>query len=247
MKIVINGAYRQCENFIRMVPEKFDGGGTLLHSGRNTVKSFTVDGTELIVKRYKRPNIIQRIAYTFFKKSKAERAYLYAAELRKRGLKTPHEAAFIEIKDGGLLSDSYFISAACHLPALTTPLQRPGFDTALADKLAAYLAKMHEHGVLHGDTNLGNILYETGADGSVTFWLIDTNRSKFHHPSYNECIENLRRLTHYKPLLDYVIRQYATCRGFNPDKASADIIRKIEKFEHDKDVRHKIKKRFTKR
>lgn len=34
---------------------------------------------------------------------------------------------------------------------------------------------------------------------------------------------------------------------FNPDKASADIIRKIEKFEHDKDVRHKIKKRFTKR
>ena len=42
MKIVINGAYRQCENFIRMVPEKFDGGGTLLHHNSATL-SYSLD------------------------------------------------------------------------------------------------------------------------------------------------------------------------------------------------------------
>ncbi len=247
MKTVINDGYIRYKDFITGLPETFAGGGTLLHAGRNTVKSFITDGTELIVKRYKRPNIIQSIAYTFFEKSKARRAYLYAAELRKRGLNTPHEAAYIELKHNGLLSDSYFVSAACHLPPLTEQLVRPSFDTRLADALAAYLAGMHAKGVLHGDTNLGNILYKANGDGTYEFWLIDTNRSHFRRPTYNDCMENLKRLTHYRPLLDYVIRRYAEIRGWNPDDTSADIMRRISKFEHDKDVRHKIKKRLAKR
>lgn len=247
MKTVINDGYIRYKDFITGLPETFAGGGTLLHAGRNTVKSFITDGTELIVKRYKRPNIIQRIAYTFFEKSKAKRAYLYAAELRKRGLNTPHEVAYIELKHGGLLSDSYFVSAACHLPPLTVPLQRPGFDTRLSDALAAYLAEMHAKGVLHGDTNLGNILYKTKDDGTYEFWLIDTNRSHFRRPTYDDCMENLKRLTHYRPLLDYVIRRYADIRGWNADKTSAEIIQRLDKFEHDKYIKHKIKKRLTKR
>lgn len=247
MKTVINDGFLRYEDFIKHIPDTFDSGGTPLHTGRNTVKSFTTAGTELIVKRYKHPNTIQRIAYTLFVKSKAERAYLFAAELRKRGFNTPHEAAYIELKQGGLLSDSYFVSAACHLPPLTVPLQCPGFDTRLADALAAYLAGMHAKGVLHGDTNLGNILYKANADGTYEFWLIDTNRSHFRRPTYNDCMENLKRLTHYRPLLDYVIRRYAGIRGWDADKTSADIMRRLAKFEHDKEVRHKIKKRLSKR
>lgn len=247
MKTVINDGYLRYKNFITGVPETFAGGGVPLHTGRNTVKSFTTDGAELIVKRYKRPNIVQRIAYTFFEKSKAKRAYLYAAELRKRGLNTPHEAAYIELKHGGLLSDSYFISAACHLTPLSVPLQRPGFDTRLAGALAEYLAEMHAKGVLHGDPNLGNILYKVNSDGTYEFWLIDTNRSHFRRPTYDDCMENLKRLTHYRPLLDYVIRRYAGIRGWNPDKTSADVMRRLAGFERNKDRIRKIKKRLAKR
>lgn len=242
MKTVINNDYKAYEDFINGVPQAFDSAGTTLHTGRNTVKSFTVDGTELVVKRYKRPNIIQRIAYTFFKKSKAERAYIYAYELRKRGFNTPHEAAYIELRRHGLLSDSYFISGACNLPPLTAPLQRPGFDTALADSLAGFLVRLHEKGVLHGDLNLGNILYEPTADGGYTFWLIDTNRSHFSRPSYDECLDNLKRLTHYKPLLEYVTARYAAIRGWDAGKTSAAVMRRLACFERRKHEIGRVKK-----
>ena len=64
-------------------------GVTTLYKGRNTVKSFCVDGRTLVVKHYKRPNPVQRVAYSFFKKSKAARAYLFAAMLRERDSTRP--------------------------------------------------------------------------------------------------------------------------------------------------------------
>ena len=110
MKIVIHPDFMQTADFIKQLPQHFAQEGELLYEGRNEVRRYRVKNEWLVVKKYKQPNIIQRIVYTFFKKSKTERAYLFAGMLRKRGFDTPHEVAYIEKKRGGLFLDGYFIS-----------------------------------------------------------------------------------------------------------------------------------------
>ena len=102
MKIVIHPDFMQTADFIKQLPQHFAQEGELLYEGRNEVRRYRVKNEWLVVKKYKQPNIIQRIVYTFFKKSKTERAYLFAGMLRKRGFDTPHEVAYIEKKRGGL-------------------------------------------------------------------------------------------------------------------------------------------------
>lgn len=55
-----------------------------------------MNGLEINVKRYRVPIFINRIAYTFFRKSKACRAYNNAFEVIKRGFETPESIAYIE-------------------------------------------------------------------------------------------------------------------------------------------------------
>ncbi len=244
MHYKINKSFVDFEAFVKQLPQIFSSEGTTLYEGRNTVKSFDVNGTQLVVKRFKRPNIVQCISYTFFKKSKAERAFLFAAELRNRGFNTPHEVAYIEMKSCGLLRDSYFVSTPCTLPPLSGLLRREDFDHDMADQLASLLVNLHERGALHGDLNLTNILYDTLADGTTEFWLIDTNRSTFKTPTKRDCIENLTRLTHEKPLLSYVVGRYAEKRGWDVSETIDDILLSLEKFEHKKRRIRRLKRFF---
>ncbi len=232
------------EKFINELPKVFDSSGETLYTGRNTVKYFTVDGTSVVVKRYKQPNIVQCFVYSFFKKSKAERAYLYADELRKRGFNTPNGIAFVEIKKCLLLRDSYFVSDYCDLPPVMPLLKKDDFDREVADSLAHFLVSLHTKGVLHGDLNLTNILYDKAAEGDSCFWLIDTNRSKFKQPSKNECVENLKRLTHNRVLMDYVVRRYAELRGWNADETVENVMRSLLKFESHRAALKKFKAFF---
>lgn len=66
MKIVINPQYKNLSHFVHELPQNFDNIGKVLHQGRNQVKAFQVEGYNIVVKRYKRPNLIQRVIYTFF-------------------------------------------------------------------------------------------------------------------------------------------------------------------------------------
>lgn len=231
----ISPAYEAAAGFIAAVPQLFaQGKGDTLHDGRNTVRAFDTPAGRLVVKRYKRPNIVQRVAYSFFKKSKAERAYLYAAELRKRGFLTPREVAFIEVKHGLLLADSYFVSECCPDPPAFGPLVRAdSFDTGMADAMAAQVAEMHRKGVLHGDLNLGNFLYRPTAGGGYTFTVIDTNRSHFRDgwPTRRECIDNLKTMTHRRDVFAYIVSRYAALRGWDADATLADATAALERFE----------------
>lgn len=231
-KTVISPDYRDMAEWLLSVPERFSrGDGEVLHCGRNEVRLFDCSGTRLVVKRYKRPNMIQRVAYTFFKKGKAERAFLFAGELRKRGFDTPHEAAYIEIKSGGLLLDSYFISAECTLPAVAPLLDRDEPDSEAASALASLLVRLHEKGVLHGDLNLSNILYSRDGGGHFEFSLIDTNRSKFKQPTKAECLDNLKRLTHNRKLMALMAGLYAGKRGWKAGETVDEVMHELDMFE----------------
>lgn len=231
MKVVVHPHYASLTEFIRSLPHIYSREGEMLYDKRNKVKRFQLGKEILIVKKFKRPNLIQRIAYTFFKKSKAERAYLYAGIFRERGFQTPHEIAYIEIKIHGLFSDGYFVSTACDDKPLLPILNREDFDQELADHLSLLLANLHQKGILHGDINLNNVLYRV-ADGKYCFTLIDTNRSRFTPtPSMQECMDNLKRLTHNKALMDYVVRKYARARKWSENKCTSLVFSYLSAFE----------------
>ena len=149
MKIVIHPEFVDAAGFIKQLPQSFEQEGELLYDSRNKVKRYRVNDKDMVVKRYKQPNIVQRIAYTFFKKSKTERAYLFAGMLREKGFSTPHEVAYIERKKNGLFLDGYFVSLNCSYPPLSELLRKHDFDRHPADELAAYMVELHKKGVLH--------------------------------------------------------------------------------------------------
>lgn len=247
MRIIIRPDYQVYSVFISQIPEIFDTEGEMIYQGRNTIKRFTHDRHEWIVKRYKKPHLIQRISYTFFKKSKAERAYLFAQALQDRDIDTPEGIAYIEKKSKGLVYDCFFICTPCDAPTIYPTLGgSEEFDTHLADCLAAFFVQMHTKGFLHGDPNLNNILYhKNDKEDTYSFSVIDTNRSVFKSaPRREECLNNLKRVTHRRSLLRYITSQYAIHRGWNPEESVEVVMKALYRFERKKKMKQVIKNKF---
>lgn len=238
---MVNPEYAHIETFIDSIPSVFDTEGTLIYEERNIVKRFDApDGTPLIVKRYKFPNPVQRFAYSFYRPSKARRAYEYAQRLIDMGFDTPTPIAYIEEREHGLFTYGYFISAENNNPDCRVLRNEPDFDNGLlAHDLMAFVVHLHDLGFMHGDTNLSNFLYEKRGD-HYHFAVIDINRSKFvtPPPTKEQCLHNLVRLTHIIPLLHSLVGIYAELRGWNPEKIKADVEAMLHHFEQRRKMKH---------
>ena len=192
----------------------FETHGELLYNvGRNVVKRFQWEGVDVVVKRFGRITSFNRLMYSTFRESKAMRAYKNASKLRAMGISTPEEIAVIETSSHGMLTDSYFISAYTPCSSLSY-LREFTFEKkewfSLLDALVAWIAEMHEKGILHQDLNVGNILYQEQQDGSVTFKLIDNNRMKFRtNLTVEERLKEISRLSTNLDLHLYLLRKYA--------------------------------------
>ncbi|MAP53765.1 MAG: Kdo domain containing protein, partial [Altibacter sp.] len=103
------GFQHKVSEIVEMITH-FETRGTLLGDGeRNTIKLFNLDELTVNVKSFKRPNLINRIAYRYFRKSKAERSYTYANTLLEKGIGTPQPIAYFENRDLLGLKDSYYV------------------------------------------------------------------------------------------------------------------------------------------
>ena len=111
MKVVTNPAYPFLTLFLSHLSDRFETEGTTIYEGRNMLKRFNIEGCELVVKSFKVPLFVNRVVYTFFRKSKARRSYEYAFELLKRGSSTPEPLGYIEVYKHGLFKYSYSVSA----------------------------------------------------------------------------------------------------------------------------------------
>ena len=237
MKIVIAPQFQKHDVFIRQIPRLIDEGeGTIVYDGRNRVVRLEHEGETMMVKCFKRVNIIQQIVYTFFRKSKAERAFLFAGEFSKRGISTPQRIAFLEEKRWGLFLKGYFVSkevegTECHL--LLREVKE--FSPQLADAVMKQTVLMHSKGILHGDLNLSNFLC-VEKSGDYYFNMIDINRSRFcdGYPSNNDCLKNLVRTTHRRDLYEYLIASYARQRGWDENETVQQAVALLDRFEHRK-------------
>ncbi|GAB6011759.1 lipopolysaccharide kinase InaA family protein [Viscerimonas tarda] len=233
-------------DFVKNLSKAFAGRGTVLYAKRNVIKRFVVDETDevlrgVVVKRFKYPNFIQRVAYSFFRSNKAKRAFGNAMELRNRGIDTPREIACIEQWVNGLFGFGYYLSASDDAPPIREKLIEPEeFDRTMAEDFAAFAAQLHEKGILHHDLNSTNVLYHFDGE-HYRFLVIDINRMDFFpagvQPSPHECFDNLTRFTGRMDLFEYVLRCYAAKRGWDIEKTTQEAI--AVKNKHDEQWRRR--------
>lgn len=211
MKIIINPAYQHVADFVNHIPTIFEREGTLIYEGRNLIKVFQVAGLELNVKRFKKPNCLNRLIYTFFRSSKATRSYEYAMALLSKDTATPAPIAYILCTEGGLLSWSYFISI--QIPATYQTLYKIGQSPIEENEdifraLGVYTAHLHQKGIYHKDYSPGNILYSREPVG-VKFFLIDINRMSFGPVSLKQGCANFARIWGKNEAFRILVESYA--------------------------------------
>lgn len=157
---------------------------------RNMVEKVICGSDAVVVKRFKRPNIINRVAYTWFRPSKPRRAYEYGRRIAALGFSTPAPVAYIEQRKGLCFHTGWFIS----LCSEDTPFsqlyaqykhRRAAGDThveskitQLREQLIDFILQLQAKRVRPGDFNHDNILVHENESG-FHFALVDINRMHF--------------------------------------------------------------------
>ena len=231
MKIVINSAFNVLNSFITNIPDLFEKEGELVYTARNQLKYFSVNGFEVIVKRYKKPHLINRIAYTFFRPSKAKRAYEYAFKLLEIDVESPTPIAYIEQKNCNLITYSYFVSLYLNdYMDIREFMDGNQTDETLLKQLSLYIADLHNKGILHLDMSPGNILYKKDGN-NFHFTLIDINRMQFLQSiSKNIRFKSFKRLSENENVLTAIAKLYAAASNLNEIESILKINQYSSKF-----------------
>ena len=229
---MINPAYARLHDFVWRLPEVFEREGKTIYEGRNWLKVFEVDGLLLNVKRFRRPILLNRVIYTWFRPSKAKRAYTYASRLLSKGFDTPVPVAYILCSSGGLLDWSCFISL--QVPDAFHTLYEVGQGPVEKYKnvfvaLGRYTALLHKKGVYHKDYSPGNILYREERDG-VRFVLIDINRMSFGPVSLRRGCANFARIWGSEAAFRMMAESYAETLGVDRARCVELVLRYRNRF-----------------
>lgn len=95
-KFKFSKAVKKSRDILSLI-NNFNTSGQLFGNGqRNVIKIFDVEGVAINIKSFKIPNSINKVAYRYFRKSKARRSYEYATILLEKGIGTPQPMAFLE-------------------------------------------------------------------------------------------------------------------------------------------------------
>ena len=249
MKVVLNPQFEFLKDFIIGIPDNFKTSGEVIYKGRNELRVYNVKGVQVNVKRYKKPILINRIAYTFFRPTKAERAYINALKVIKRGFETPTPIAYIEKKLLGLFSEGYFISIQCPYPNNFRKFgeeQLAGNEDVLA-QFARFTARLHECNILHLDYSPGNILFDKTTTGEYRFSLLDINRMQFCSVDQKLGCRNFERLWGTDEMFDFMASHYARSRGFNVAECTQKIVRyhteTMRYFRNKEIIKQKVKEK----
>lgn len=213
-KLVFNPSFISNEKKVSDCIENFDTTGVVFIEGkRNKIKLFDIEGKKINIKSFKKPGIINKLVYKFFRKSKAKRSFEYASTLLENNIGTPQPVAFFEHHDFLGLNESYYASE--HLETELTfreLVQIPDYpeNEIILRQFTRFSFDLHEKGIEFLDHSPGNTLIKKESDGNYSFYLVDLNRMKFHESmDFETRMKNLRRLTPQKAMIAVMSNEYA--------------------------------------
>ncbi len=195
--------------------KNFNSTGILFGDGkRNKIKLFEIAGKTINIKSFKEPNLINKIAYKYFRKSKSKRSFEYATILLEKGIGTPQPIAYFENQDFIGLKDSYYVSEHITPDFLFKDLIEK--DTSSLDlnqileQFTQFTFRLHQQGIEFLDHSPGNSLFKKKENGTYEIFLVDLNRMKFHDEmSFELRMKNLSRITPCQEMIRIISLEYA--------------------------------------
>lgn len=223
MNFKINPIFADETTSILAIIEAFNTSGTIFGNGqRNIIKLFEFNHKTINIKSFKIPNLINKVAYKYFRKSKARRSFEYATILLEKGIGTPQPIAFLENFNWLGLRDSYYVSE--HLVTELTYRELveipdyPDHENILR-QFTRFSFHLHEKGIEFLDHSPGNTLIKKITEDTYDFFLVDLNRMEFHDTmSFEMRMKNLCRLTPVKEMVDVMSNEYAKLYGESEQK-----------------------------
>ena len=211
MKFIISKSYKSSEREVLRCLERFEEGALLGDGARNKIRLFPLGDKELNIKSFKIPNIVNKLAYRFLRKSKAERSYEYAQRLLSKGIGTPYPIAYAEELQGLYFKRSFYISEhlACDLTyrSLVQDRHYPDWENILR-AFTRFTWELHEKHIEFLDHSPGNTLIRKGESG-YEFFLVDLNRMNFREMDFEARMKNFSRLTPQKEMVEIMASEYA--------------------------------------
>lgn len=235
--------YAYLHNSFETIQSIFMSDDHSIHKARNELKVIDIQGIKTVVKSFKVPHLLNRIVYSYFRRSKAYKSYHNALRLQKLGISTPQPIALIEFFESGLLADSYFISEFFEYDfTIRTPLLEPLSDReSIFTAFAAYTYALHQSGVWHLDYSPGNILIKKTENG-YQFSIVDINRMEFRDITPIQGCENFNKLWASNEELEIMGREYARLSGLDERLAIAEIQRHNDANKRTKNFKKRLKR-----
>jgi hypothetical protein len=214
MQIKIHPKFQTYKTNLTTIIENFNFSGDVFGDGkRNIIKLFDLDDQKINIKSFKIPHLINKIAYKYFRKSKARRSYEYANRLIENGIGTPKPIAYAENFTLSGLEKSYYISE--HLQTeltfreLVLQPDYPDHENILR-QFTRFTFDLHQKGIEFLDHSPGNTLIKKGSEGNYHFYLVDLNRMNFHDVmDFDSRMKNFNRLTSKTEMLAVMSDEYA--------------------------------------
>lgn len=250
MKSFIAPAYLPYKKELTHFVKNFDREGEIFgDQPRNTLKLFQMGDKTLNIKSFKKPNLINKFAYRFLRKSKAQRSFEYAQILLNKGIKTPQPVAYFE-QQFLLFGKSYYISEHLNYDMTYRDLiyneQFPNRYEILKC-FTRFTFALHEKGIEFLDHSPGNTLIVVNDQNEYEFYLVDLNRMRFHQSmSYAMRIKNFSRLTADKNMILTMSAEYAKLIHKNFETVFNDMWGETQKFRRKFYRKRQLKKRLGK-
>lgn len=226
----------------------FSAPGKIIQAARNVIKVFETPEGGIAVKSFRKPNLINRVVYRYFRLSKAKRSYLYANKLIALGFQTPQPLFYREEIGFKGLDKSYYgshyLEDSVMLRDIIGVVDYPERDKIL-DAYADCVFALHENRVEVLDNTPGNVLVRQ-ENGRYEFYLVDLNRIKFHSGKIGvkRRFKNLAMVTGDTAVMQRLSARYANNLGYNSMAAFTHIRNYRQRLLKQKHYKRMLKKPF---
>ena len=249
MKKTVHESYQFLSKEFDYFIENFKNTGELVDLGqRNIIKTFKVKELNINIKSFKKPNFINKIVYTHFRKSKAKRSYEFANKLISKGIGTPKPMAFIEQNDWIGLTNSYYVCEHIQTDlTFRTLVENPDFPDHenILRQFSAFSYRLHQLGIEFKDHSPGNTLIKKGKNNHYDFYLVDLNRMNFHEQMPFELrMKNLCRLTPKEEMVRVMANEYAKQSGENEIEIFETLWKYTSEFQEKFHRKKALKKKY---
>ena len=228
------------KRFVKQLPWRFAQDGREIFKNRNAIRQYELGEDSVVVKQFTLPISFNRVVYRWWRKSKAQRSYEYAMQLRALGVGSPEPLGFCDTGSLCKIGYCYYVSRASKLrydfrDAVNGT--QPD-ETKILRAIAETTARMHEGGFWHKDYSGGNILWDRiDEDGNIVnipadaqkiygiaIELIDLNRMRLGKVSLELGCAAFDRLEVDTSQQRVIAEVYAQMRGYDVEACFESIV-----------------------